>query len=119
MRAAGPSGFISKVLVPGIILSMVLSCRAPTDRPGMDRQEYIDVYVELLRASGTARDSAAAAEERSAILRKHGLEPGDLEDFVHQHADDPQYLASVWTDIEDALRADTSVRSPGGRRERD
>lgn len=117
MRVAG-SPMMLRVLPLGVALSIALACRAPANPPGMSRQEYIDVYVEMLRASGAARDSAAAAEARGSILRAHGLKPEDLEEFVHQHANDPQYLASVWSEIESALRADTAVGAREERREK-
>ncbi len=94
------------------------ACGSPSPQRGLTRQAYIDTYVELLRAVGAAADSASAADSTSAVLRRRGVSDAELLDFARRHADDPQYLASVWLEIETRLRAprDTAARRDVRRR---
>ncbi len=83
----------------------LLACQQPSDPPGIDRDQYIELYVEILRAAGEAPDTAAAAQRADSILRLDGLTRDDLAVFADRHAEDPRYLADVWTEIERRLRA--------------
>lgn len=82
-------------------------CGSSTDAATVDREEYIELYVELLRVSAAAEDSAEAARLRGQVLTRAGRTPEDLSAFVGRHADDPDYLADVWSEIERRLREDT------------
>ncbi len=92
-------------VVLGTLLAF-LSCESPQQHQGgLTRQAYIDTYVELLRAVAAAPDSAAAADSTKAVLSRRGVSETELLDFARRRADNPQYLASVWLEIETRLRA--------------
>ncbi len=99
-------------VVLGTLLAL-LSCRSSQQTPqdGLTRQAYVDTYVELLRSVAAASDSAAAADSTRAVLGRRGVSEAELIDFARRRAADPQYLASVWLEIETRLRAppDTAV----------
>lgn len=91
------------------------SCKATTERTEISRAEYIDTYVEILRAASGAADSAQASERAREILRQRGLSEDDLLLFAEQHAEDPAYLADVWMEIERKLRQTERPDSRDGR----
>ncbi len=95
-----------RIFVLGTLLAFV-GCGSPQQPPrgGLTRQAYIDTYVELLRAVAAASDSAAAADSTKAVLGRRGVSEAELIDFARRRAADPQYLASVWLEIETRLRA--------------
>lgn len=93
-----------------VVLGTLLAfeaCGSPQQPPqgSLTRQAYIDTYVELLRAVAAAPDSAAAADSTRAALGRRGVSEAELVDFARRRAADPQYLASVWLEIETRLRA--------------
>lgn len=70
----------------------------------LTREEYIEVYIEILRAASEEQDSAAATERAREIIASRGYAPADLAEFARRHAEDPGYLAEVWAEIEMRLR---------------
>lgn len=105
-RGARSLGRVLGTVVLGTLLAF-LSCGSPQQSPQGDltRQKYIDTYVELLRAVAAAPDSAAAADSTKAVLGRRGVSETELIDFARRRAANPQYLASVWLEIETRLRA--------------
>ena len=86
-------------------LLCLAACGSATEEADLTHDEYVDVYVELLRAADAAPDSFAASDSARRILAAHGLTEQDLLDYVRHHADDPEDLAEVWRRIEERLRA--------------
>ena len=80
-----------------------LACDSDDRAATIEREVYVETYVELLKAAAEAPDSAAP-DSVSAVLQRRGLSETDLSDFALRHADDPGYMASVWGDIENRLR---------------
>ncbi|KPK81780.1 MAG: hypothetical protein AMS25_04940 [Gemmatimonas sp. SM23_52] len=100
-RTCGP---LPRAALALVVLLVLQACRPATEQTRIGREEYIDIYVEILRAAEAAPDSFAAADSARAILARREVTQGDLLDFAHQHAEDPEYLANVWVDIETRLR---------------
>ena len=86
------------------VLFVLQACRPGTEGTRVTREEYIDIYVEILRAAEAAPDSLAASDSARAILARREISEDDLLDFARQHAEDPEYLANVWLEIETRLR---------------
>lgn len=80
-------------------------CRDAGESGVMSRERYIALYVEILRAADSAEDTLAAFRRASEILAEHGFSHDDLDAFTTRHASDPEYLAEVWEEIEQRLRA--------------
>lgn len=100
---------LGAVMALSTLLSLAACGRGEIDGGiGIDRQEYIDTYVEILLAAELAEDSVAATESARAILARRGLTEDDLLEFGRRHADDPEYLVEVWTEIEERIRAPES-----------
>ncbi len=93
-----------RIVLLGTLLA-VPACEPEVKAGPIDRARYVEVYVELLRATDAAPDSAAAADSVRAILERRGVSEEDLLEFARRRASDPQYLADVWLDIENRLRS--------------
>lgn len=91
-------------LAVGVLLCLA-ACDFTTDGGALSRDDYVDVYVELLRAADAAPDSFAASDSARRILAARGLTEEDLLDYARSHADDPGHLAEAWRRIEERLRA--------------
>lgn len=85
-------------------MSVTAACRASTDEASLDREHYIAIYVEILRAQAGAPDSVAAVDSATKVLARHGVTEDDLGEFARRHADDPGFLASAWGEIATRLR---------------
>ena len=75
---------------------------APADP--ISREDYIDLYVEILQVADESPDSVTASERALAILAQRGVSEDDLLAFARNHADDPEYLVELWSEIEERLR---------------
>ena len=97
-----------RVLRTLLVLSTLLAsgaCRqesAPADP--ITREDYIDLYVEILRVADESPDSVTASERALGILTQRGVSEDDLLAFARNHMDDPEYLVEVWSEIEERLR---------------
>ncbi len=80
---------------------------------GIGREEYVETYIEILLAAEVAEDSLAATEAARAILARRGLTEDDLLEFGRRHREDPEYLAEVWSEIEEGIRYPEGVDSAG------
>ncbi len=97
------------------VLSVAGACRSFEDEAPLDRERYIDIYVEILRARAGAPDTAVAVDSTTAVLARHGVTEDDLDEFAWRHADDPGFLASAWGEIATRLRE--PQRQDSARRE--
>lgn len=108
---------LGTVWVLGTLLAFA-ACQndsAPADP--ISREEYIDIYVEILQVADESPDSVTASERAVAILARRGVSEEDLLAFARNHMEDPQYLVDIWSEIEERLRnpesADTAdVKEP-------
>lgn len=117
MRVRVSGRVLGTVWVLGTLLAFAAcqSGSAPADP--ISRDEYIDIYVEILQVADEAPDSVTASERALAILARRGVSEEDLLAFAHNHMRDPQYLVDIWSEIEERLRnpesADTAeVKEP-------
>jgi hypothetical protein len=91
-------------LVLGTLLASAACRRESAPADPISRQDYIDLYVEILRVADESPDSVTASERALAILTQRGVTEHDLLTFARNHADDPEYLAELWSEIEERLR---------------
>jgi hypothetical protein len=85
-------------LLPGA----VASC-GPDAPATIDRQTFVDVFVELRIAALDAPQARLPQEARERILASHGVTADDLLGFAEVHARDPAYMRSVWDEIEERM----------------
>jgi hypothetical protein len=90
---------------------------SPGEEAGISREEYIDVYVQILLAAEEARDSVHATNLANAILEDRGLTEDDLLEFSNRYVDDPEELSNIWGEIEDRLRAPVEEEEEEGDRD--
>jgi hypothetical protein len=76
------------------------ACDARGDATGIATDDFIDVIVELRRASeNTLEDTAAFAVRRDRILAEAGVTVEDLQAYVEAHGRDVEHMARVWETI--------------------
>lgn len=91
-------------MVVGTLLAFAACQGDSSPADPISREEYIDIYVEILRIADESPDSVVGSERALAILAKHGVSEEELLSFARNHIDDPQYLVEVWSEIEERLR---------------
>jgi hypothetical protein len=97
-------GRVLGVLMALGTLSLVSACKQGSVADPISREEYIDVYVQILQAAAEEPDSVAATERAREILASHGVSEDDLLTFARNHADNAEYLVEIWSEIENRLR---------------
>jgi len=105
---------IRRVLGASLALGTLLSLSGCTSEESgrLTREEYIEVFVEILLAAEETRDSVAATYATLAILERRGLTEEDLLEFANRYVDDAQGLADIWAEIEERLRAPVEEEEP-------
>lgn len=92
--------------LPVVVAALValVSCE-PSEPEGLiDREAFIDAYVELRVAALDTDSQRVAASDRDAILDRIGITDDDLLRFVEFHGGDLEFMRDVWNDVE--LRLD-------------
>lgn len=100
-RFAGPAR-----LLGAFALLAGLACSGPAEET-IDRQVFIDSWVELRIAALDTDSQRVATADRDSILERHGVTAEDLTRFADVHATDLDFMRDVWNDIE--LRMDRPV----------
>jgi hypothetical protein len=95
-----------------LLAAVLLACRAcelPRESPAggdaMSREAFVSTYVDLRISALSTPDAAIEPSERSRILEEHGVTEDELLEFVDAHGADVDFMASVWTEVEDSLEA--------------
>lgn len=91
-------------LAAGLIAS-VAACPG-NGRPSLSRDEFVDAYIQLVRARIDARgDSAAYAAKRDQVFRQTAATPEEMRAFIRAGRRDPAALRGAWQAI--AAKLDT------------
>jgi hypothetical protein len=90
-------------LAAGALLVGCLACGGGGDR-AIDRQVFIDTWVDLRIAALQTDSQRLAASDREEILQRHGVTVEDLTRFAETHATDLDFMRDLWNDVE--LRLD-------------
>lgn len=85
-------------------LFALVSCGPSVPEDLMDRETFIDAYVELRVAALSTDSQRVAASDRDSILDRNGISGDDLLRFVEFHGEDLEFMRDVWNDVE--LRLD-------------
>ncbi len=104
MRACFLGRVLGAALLLGTLLALAACGRESAPADPISREEYIDLYVEILRVADESPDSVTASERALAILTQRGVSQEDLLAFARNHSDDPEYLVELWSEIEERLR---------------
>jgi hypothetical protein len=93
--------------VPAVVLACGLAACGGSAPETIDREVFIDTYVDL-RTAALDTDSAKVAEtDRAEILARHGVTEEDLLAFAEVHATELEFMRDVWNDVE--LRMDRTA----------
>ena len=66
----------------------------------IDRQTFIDTYVDLRLAAIQAPDFRVPSGERDQILARHGVSAEDLLRFSEAYGRDLEFMNELWSEIE-------------------
>lgn len=85
-------------LLPGVLAS------CGSDVPAtIDRQTFVDVFVDLRVAALDAPNARLPQESRERILAGHGVTAEEMLTFAEVHARDPGFMRDVWDEIEERM----------------
>jgi len=85
-------------------LLLFATCKETIDPPPISREQYIETYVEIIKAADEEPDSIAAWERAQEILDRRGITQEDLQAYAEHYLEDPDHLAEVWFEIETLIR---------------
>lgn len=89
-----------------VALSAVTACGGSAPEDTIERETFIQAYVDLRVAALDTDSSRLADADRERVLSAHGISADDLLDFARVHAADLDYMREVWNEVE--LRLDQS-----------
>lgn len=81
----------------------------------IDREVFIDAYVDLRVIAVGSEDGVVDDMERSEVLGRHGITEADLLDFAEAHGADAEFMRDVWAEIERRLEEEP-LEPPGEAR---
>ncbi|MDX1647784.1 MAG: hypothetical protein R3304_11625 [Longimicrobiales bacterium] len=85
-------------------MTVLGACGSSTPDDVIDRETFIDAYVELRVAALDTDSQRVAAADREAILQRLGVTEDDLLRFAEVHGGELEYMREVWNEVE--LRLD-------------
>lgn len=90
-----------KLKLLALVLSAGLwaSCDRGHDGTGLSQTRFIEVIVELRRASLRLEDPAAFAARKQQILADAGVTEEQLRAYITAHERDLSHMAAVWESI--------------------
>ena len=77
----------------------------PGGEKTIDRETFVDVYVELRRAALATGGEALTPGQRQEVLDEHGVSEEDLLTFALVHGGDTELMREVWSEVEERLEA--------------
>lgn len=96
---------------PIALVFLAVACggdaQGPVPADVIDREVFIETYVDLRVAAVAADAFRVSAEQRAEILARHGIDGDDLVRFADAHGRDLDYMNEVWTEIETRIQAGT------------
>jgi hypothetical protein len=94
-----------------MVLLASAGCRGSPDT--IDRQVFVDTYVELRTTALANLTGQIRPDERDSVLARHGVTEEDLLRFAEVHGRDVEFMAEVWAEVETRLLPPESPPVPG------
>lgn len=91
-------------LLDGLVLLACVACGLGSAPETIDRELFIQTYVDLRTAALDTDSQRLANPDRASILDRHGLTEDDLLRFAEVHSSDLDFIRDLWNDVE--LRLD-------------
>ena len=90
---------------------LVAACGDPTPPGGepIDREVFIETYVDLRLAALQAEGFVVSPEQREEILARHGVAQEALLHFAEVYGPDLEFMNDVWAEVEGRIEE----RQPG------
>jgi hypothetical protein len=83
------------------VLLLSAACRG--DDGAIDRQVFVDTYVDLRTAALANPGGQIRPEQRDSVLALHGVTEEQLLRFAEVHGPDVEYMSAVWGEVENRL----------------
>ena len=107
---------MKRTVAATVLCLAVASCggdtSGPVGRDVIDRQAFVDTYVDLRLAAIESPDFRISPEARQEILARHGVEAEDLLRFADAHGRDLEFMNEVWTEIEARFQESSGDATP-------
>jgi len=71
----------------------------------IDRETFIEVYVDLRAETMDRTEPTLPDEERDQVLARHGVDAGSLVSFVEAYGRELEFMNGVWSEVERRLEA--------------
>lgn len=98
------------------LLLAVASCGGDTSGPArsdvIDRQTFVDTYVDLRLAAIETPEFRVSPQARDEILARHGVDAEDLVRFADAYGRDLELMNEVWTEIEARVQESSGDATP-------
>jgi hypothetical protein len=82
---------------------LVVACDGEAPTTTVDRETFIETYVELRRAALQSPDRKISPERKQEILSARGITEDDLLAFAEAYGRDVDAMVAVWTEIEQRI----------------
>jgi hypothetical protein len=89
--------------------TLAAGCGGSAETPPIDREVFIETYVELRLAALESEDFEVDADSRDEILERLGVDQDALLYFADFHGRDVAFMNEVWTEVDRRL----TERVPG------
>jgi hypothetical protein len=97
----------------GLLLAMLTviatACGGDEDVPVVegviDRETFIQVYVDLRDAAVRSPDLVVSEEARDDVLARHGVDEESLMAFIDAYGGDLDYMNELWAEVEQRVEA--------------
>jgi len=97
------------VLLSTVLAIITGACGGDEETPVVegviDRETFIQVYVDLRNEAVRDPDLTLSDEARVAVLTRHGVDESDLMAFVDAYGRNLDYMNDVWTEVEQRVEA--------------
>lgn len=109
----GPRPGPGRGFLLGPLLILALACAGGEATPSapIDRETFVETYVDLRIAALEQMDLQIRAQDRNRILDERSVTEEDLLAFVEAHGGDVPFMQQVWDDVEARIQA-RSVPAP-------
>ena len=96
-----------------MILLLASACSSESAGDVIDREVFIQTYVDLRIAALETETQQLSDESRGEVLTRSGVTADDLVHFAEVHGRELDFMRDVWNDVElrmDARLPDTEAR---------
>jgi hypothetical protein len=108
-----PLRALFRLPAPLLILGLISACWRPSGGSTVSDSTFVAAMAELRTIEADqAMDSTARDSARTAVLRRNGISPADLEEAARAMARDPDHALAVWRAIERRTEGERAPTAP-------